>query len=319
MKSSVIPRKLRVCSVDGCTSWVHGKGMCSSHRYRMRRYGHPTHDSGRTQSHLEVERLWSRLRTPDAHIDGECWEWPGSRNRMGYGTTKRQGENIASRAAWVEVNGAIPTGLLVCHKCDNPPCVRPSHLFLGEHRDNSADKLRKGRDRYLVGQNNHRATLSNDQVRDIRSRSAGGESYKALARQYGVHPVTVSRICRRLRRGDLRERVAREAVAQRSGGVCEVGGEARCARPATEWHHRRNRSQGGQWVAANGLHLCRDHHAWIGDHPQRAYALGWLVPNGVTPDEWPVRRFDEQAYQQPGDIWAPSEPHPRQVELGAVA
>lgn len=58
--------------------------------------------------------------------------------------------------------------------------------------------------------------------------------------------------------------------------------------------------------------------AWVEveDRPE-ATALGWLVPNGVTPEEWPVRRFGQ--WEQPGEIWVPAKPHPRQVEMGAAA
>lgn len=80
-----------------------------------------------------------------------CWPWLASRNRAGYGlfsVGKRatRDRSNAHRVAWVFANGPIPVGMWVLHKCDNPPCVNPAHLFLGTHEDNYADRHAKGRD-----------------------------------------------------------------------------------------------------------------------------------------------------------------------------
>ena len=71
----------------------------------------------------------------------------------------------------------------------------------------------------------------------------------------------------------------RTLVAARSGGLCEI-----CAlAPAREWHHRKNRSQGGTWAASNGMHLCTADHAWITEHPEQAAANGWTVKSFHDP------------------------------------
>ena len=76
----------------------------------------------------------------------DCWLWLGSVNNYGYGTLGHNKKVIlAHRYAWEITNGAIPDGLLVCHSCDNPPCVNPDHLFLGTHTDNLNDCISKGR------------------------------------------------------------------------------------------------------------------------------------------------------------------------------
>ena len=81
-----------------------------------------------------------------------CWVWKGARmNGKGYGAFFGK---IASREAWVLRHGAIPEGAHVLHKCDNPACVNPDHLFLGTNEDNCKDKARKGRAFKMFGPDN---------------------------------------------------------------------------------------------------------------------------------------------------------------------
>lgn len=94
-------------------------------------------------------RFWAKVDR-----SGECWEWIGKPTTHGYGRLERapQGQRrgapvYAHRASWELHYGPIPEGLNVLHHCDNPPCVRPTHLFLGTHLDNMADMFAKGRDR----------------------------------------------------------------------------------------------------------------------------------------------------------------------------
>lgn len=88
-----------------------------------------------------------------SHVEksSDCWEWTGATVEFGYGVlSQANGKHwLAHRLSWVIHFGDIPNGLQVCHKCDNPACIRPDHLFLGTQKDNVQDALKKGRPGYL--------------------------------------------------------------------------------------------------------------------------------------------------------------------------
>jgi len=89
-----------------------------------------------------------------------CWIWTGTNGSKGYGTIWSCGRNhYATRLMWEFCNGKIPDGKFICHYCDNPPCVRPSHLWVGTNRDNLIDSHSKGRRKhvkYAKGPNHYR-------------------------------------------------------------------------------------------------------------------------------------------------------------------
>ncbi len=136
-------------------------------------------------------RFWEKVR-----VTSGCWEWTGRRTSSGYGqialTDAGRRTMRAPRVAWLLSNGAIPPGLLVLHRCDNPPCVNPDHLFLGTDMDNARDKIAKGRD--ASGARNGRARLIATDVKDIRHRLAEGERKNSIGRVYGVDRSTIRRI-----------------------------------------------------------------------------------------------------------------------------
>lgn len=91
-----------------------------------------------------VERFWMKVRKTK-----RCWLWSGAEHDFGYGRLNKPGRGNgyihAHRFAWTLAYGSIPNDMCVCHRCDNPRCVRPSHLFLGTLSDNTLDMIAKGR------------------------------------------------------------------------------------------------------------------------------------------------------------------------------
>lgn len=146
----------------------------------------------RAAAEIEMwHRFWSKVRIGDG-----CWEWSGGRDSCGRGAFRMAGVQVgAHRASWVLERGAIPAGLHVLHRCDNPACVRPSHLFLGTHKDNMADRNAKGRQArgHVVAS----SKITEDGVRSIRGRVSAGESLRAVARDVGITHATVQHIVSR--------------------------------------------------------------------------------------------------------------------------
>lgn len=148
-------------------------------------------------SERDIARFWTKVPRTDG-----CWEFTGKRTKG----AQPQGHfyinarpYLASRVAWTITNGPIPAGLWVLHRCDNPPCVNPAHLFLGSRSANTIDMYEKGR----------RGTprrAPDDVVRAMLARVVAGEGIKAVALSCGIAQSTLSNfIC-----GVSRRRIAAE-------------------------------------------------------------------------------------------------------------
>lgn len=139
-------------------------------------------------------RFWEKVSKTDG-----CWLWTASLTRGGYGQfSPRKGViRRAHRIAWLLVNGPVPDGLWVLHRCDTPACVRPDHLFLGTPKDNHADMEAKGRANVPQGSARPQARLSEADVLAIRAERSTGVTGAELARRYGVHRSSIYHICQR--------------------------------------------------------------------------------------------------------------------------
>ncbi len=131
-----------------------------------------------------------------------CHLWTGRVEKSGYGRIEKKIKGKkhrfrAHRIAWEQVNGPIPEGMFICHRCDVRSCVNPGHLFIGTHEDNMADMVRKGRSASSLGISknsglaNGRVKLTEEQIRLIRD---DVRMQKVIAGEYGITQSTVSKI-----------------------------------------------------------------------------------------------------------------------------
>lgn len=145
------------------------------------------------------ERFWSKV---DVRGQNECWEWKACyRNKVPgfeYGAFwLNRRHQPASRVAWELTNGPMASGMFACHKCDNPGCCNPAHVFPGTNQENTADKVAKGRQ--VKGERVHTAKITEKDVLAIRAMRPPGKKAPtglpgAIAEKYGITKQYVSEI-----------------------------------------------------------------------------------------------------------------------------
>lgn len=139
-------------------------------------------------------RFWKFVQKTES-----CWLWTGNKSNWNYGLFKAgEKDTYSHRFSWILHHGPIPEGMCVLHRCDNPPCINPDHLFLGTFADNTHDMHKKGRANTSKGSQHCHAKLTESQVAEIRRRYAlGNITQSELGAEFGVHRVSIRRIIKR--------------------------------------------------------------------------------------------------------------------------
>lgn len=202
---------MNTCSIDSCDRAVMARGWCRAHYKRWHRHGDPLATVNRRapDGATADERLryvgWTK-RVVRAEI-GACWEWDGLKDARGYGRvwdgSRAAGAHRLAFEAWVRPLGDA----LGCHRCDNPPCINPAHLYAGSNAVNMADMV--ARRRSDNGETRWSVKLSDADVAAIRAAYTGERGQQTrIAEQYGVSQSRISTIVRGKGRVALTHKVA---------------------------------------------------------------------------------------------------------------
>ncbi len=196
------PRTLGDCIEDGCSIPAISRERCSRHynRWLLAFPDAPRAPRNHGVGSTTEERFWSRVNKDGPtmpNMDTPCWVWTAHVVDDGYGTLQVNGKILRCHVYSFKLSfGDFEPGLCVLHRCDNPPCVSPGHLFLGTHTDNSRDKVNKGRQ--AKGEQAHAAKLTSPQVIEMRELYAKGNmTQAAIAQQFAITPQSAYRILRR--------------------------------------------------------------------------------------------------------------------------
>lgn len=194
------------CLVSGCNNKYRSIGLCSSHWKINKKYGNPEPKcfcgeliqtfAGNVGAqlfckfHSLEKRYWDNV---DQKSDNECWEWKAAKTKAGYGIIYYDKKNRFAHRLSLEFQGInIPEKMYVCHKCDNPPCVNPNHLYVGTPYQNSQDKV--NRNRHPKGDRHYNYKLSENDVLEIRKLFLNGVFQSDIARLFNINASYVSDI-----------------------------------------------------------------------------------------------------------------------------
>lgn len=185
----------KICCVKGCDKESVALGLCVNHWRRNKKYGSPVareKHSGMFKGKSNLERFKMQYKES---LTG-CWDWVGGRDHDGYGTFKADnlGQMFARAHRWswsFHNNETIPKGTHICHKCDNPSCVNPEHLWIGSPLENQRDRWSKGRNGNRSGEDSQNAKITQDQALAI---LADPRPHSRIAADYGISASTIADI-----------------------------------------------------------------------------------------------------------------------------
>lgn len=178
-----------ICIIENCNSLARTRGMCSKHYQRWWKHGDASFVPPRSSRCAPLDRLLAnsiRLPPKSGQTIG-CLEWRGSGDNT-YGLMQINKKIIGvHRVTYSKMIGEISEGMLVCHTCDLPRCIEPTHLFIGTHHDNTQDMMKKGR--------SGRAKLTTKNILEIRRST---ETVKLLAKKHNVTEICIRDVKRRI-------------------------------------------------------------------------------------------------------------------------
>lgn len=181
------------CAISDCDRAVFNKkhGMCNMHYQRWLK-GSDMHKPAKASGGTVRDRFESFV---EIFPSSECITWPASRGTRGYGQLVYQNKTRKAHRVSYEIHvGPIPRGMVVRHKCDNPPCVNPAHLEIGTQSDNVSDAVERGR--WRLGESSHRSKVTESQVLEIRE-LAKTTPLTVLSSKFGLDESSLSRIVNR--------------------------------------------------------------------------------------------------------------------------
>lgn len=185
---------LRFCSVHECGEKHYGRGYCEKHYQRFHKHGAPDIVLPNAKMKSIREQVWDRVKvTPSG-----CWEWQGARDKKGYGSVRVKGKTRrVHRLAWELTYGGVPVSLLVCHRCDNPPCINPEHLLAQTSKENTMDMERRIRykGRFKIGRIPENRKFTPAKISAIRRKYRTGTcTQKELAAKHSTSQGHISNI-----------------------------------------------------------------------------------------------------------------------------
>jgi len=155
------------------------------------------------KSHYEQQKFFYLIQKSKINEFG-CIEWLGGKDKNGYGHTiftpikSNRKTWKTHRLMWYLINGEIPKGMIICHKCDNPSCINLNHLFLGTHKENSKDRDKKNRGYFHKidqnGEKNRHAFLTEKNVYEIRELLKQNHTQSYIAKIFNVSQTTISKL-----------------------------------------------------------------------------------------------------------------------------